>query len=217
LFIQQILSIVKGNDKPAVLDALISSNNVVWPKFNMHPLETSMRLAQAAHAQSHGSPISQEDEEQLQYANLLIDVSHSRNSDACHVLQAIDEDVFTIGFLFVQYFTQYDHEKALEWLYSGGQLDYSATTLCTTNTIVDALNEIAQGLNTSEEHILTSNDNFSEVDDINNHPKKMLSTTILNSFCKNGVPNHKLKLKFGDVYLVVHTIHGLGVANNVKS
>jgi hypothetical protein len=33
-----------------------------------------------------------EDEEQLQYANMLIDVSHNRNSDACHDLQEIDED-----------------------------------------------------------------------------------------------------------------------------
>jgi hypothetical protein len=44
----------------------------------MHPLKTNMRLAQATHAQSHGGPISQEDEEQLQYANMLIDVSHNR-------------------------------------------------------------------------------------------------------------------------------------------
>jgi hypothetical protein len=78
-------------------------------------------LAQAAHAQSHGGPISQEDEEQLQYANMLIDVSHNRNSDACHVLQEIDEDLSTIGFPFVQYFLQDDHERALEWLYPGGQ------------------------------------------------------------------------------------------------
>jgi hypothetical protein len=44
---------------------------------------------------------------------MLIDVSHTDNSDGCHVLQEIDEDVFTLGFLFVQYFTQDDHERAL--------------------------------------------------------------------------------------------------------
>jgi hypothetical protein len=90
---------------------------------------------------------------------------------------------------------------------------YSATVLCATNTSVDTWNEIAQGLNTSEEHILTSKDTFSEVDDINGHLKKVLSTTLLNSRCKNGVPNHNLRMKIGDVCLVVRAIHGLGLAN----
>jgi hypothetical protein len=82
--------------------------------------------------------------------------------------------------------------------------------LCTTNTSVDTWNEIAQGLNTSEEHILTSKGTFAEEDHFNGHLKKMLNTTLLNSFCKNGVPNHELKLKIGDVCLVIRAIHGLG-------
>ncbi len=88
--------------------------------------------------------------------------------------------------------------------------------MCTTNTSVDEWNEIAQGLNTSKEHISTSKDTFLEVDEINGPLKKMLSTTLLNSFCKNGVPNHKLKLKIGDVCLVICAIHGLGLANNSR-
>jgi hypothetical protein len=36
-------------------------------------------------------------------------------------------------------------------------------------------NDIAQGMNTSEEHILKSKDSFSEVNDMNGHLKKMLS------------------------------------------
>jgi hypothetical protein len=147
---------------------------------------------------------------------MLIDVSHNCNSDACHVLQEIDEDKFTIGFPFVQYFTQDDHKRDLDWLYPSSQLDSSATILCATNTSVDTWNKIAQGLNTSVEHIMTSKDTFSEVDDINGHLKKMLSTTLLNSFHKNGVPNHKLKLKTGDVCLAVCAIHGLGLANNSR-
>jgi hypothetical protein len=91
---------------------------------------------------------------------MFIDASHNRNSDAYHVLQEINEDVSTIGFPFVQYFTQDDHERALEWLYPGGQLDYSATILCATSTSFNTWNEIAQGLNTSEEQILTSKDTF---------------------------------------------------------
>ena len=59
----------------------------------MHPLKTIMHFAQAAHAQFHGGPISQEDKEQLQYANMLIDVSHTTVTQICHVFQEIDVQI----------------------------------------------------------------------------------------------------------------------------
>jgi len=71
-------------------------------------------------------------------------------------------------------------------------------------------------MNTSEEHILKSKDSFSEVDDMNGHLKKMLSDTLLKGFRKNGVPNHELTLKVGDVCLVICAIHGLGLDNNSR-
>jgi hypothetical protein len=54
------------------------------------------------------------------------------------------------------------------------------------------------------------------VDDIKGHLKNMLSVTLLNGFWKNGVPNHELILKVGDIYLVACAIHGLGLANNSR-
>ncbi len=54
---------MKGNDKPAILEALISSNNKVWGEFNMHTLTTNMRLATAAAVQARGGLLSQEEEE----------------------------------------------------------------------------------------------------------------------------------------------------------
>jgi hypothetical protein len=116
----------------------------------------------------------------------------------------------------MQYYTQANHESAVEWLYPGGQLDFSATILSSSNISVDAWNAIAQDMNSSEEHILRSKDSFSEVDDINGHLKNMLSVTLLNGFWKNGVPNHELILKVGDVCLVTRAIYGLGLANNSR-
>ena len=46
----------------------------------MHPLKTNVRLATAAAAQARGGILSQEEEAQLQYAEMLIDVSKNRNS-----------------------------------------------------------------------------------------------------------------------------------------
>ncbi len=95
-------------------------------------------------------------------------------------------------------------------------LDFSAIVLCSNNASVDMWNAIAQGMNSSVEHTLRSKDSFSEVDDPKGHLKKMLRTTMLNGFWKNGVPDHELILKVGYICLVTHAINGLGLANNSR-
>ncbi len=104
----------------------------------------------------------------------------------------------------------------MEWLYPGGLLDFSATILCSNNASVDIWNAIAQGMNSSVEHILRSKDSFSKVDDPKGHLKKMLSALLLNGFRKNGVPNHELILKVGNICLVTCAINDLGLANNSR-
>ncbi len=120
---------MKGNDKHALLEALISSNNKVWGEFNMHPLKTNMPLSTAAAAQARGGLLSQEEEEQLRYADMLIEVSKNHNSPWGQVIQQEDENISKSGLPFMQYYTQADHASAVEWLYPGGQLDFSATIL----------------------------------------------------------------------------------------
>ncbi len=71
----QILPIVKGNDKNAIVDALILSNYDIWPLFMMHPLRINMRLAQASAALLSGCQVCEEAQRQLQYADMLIKVS----------------------------------------------------------------------------------------------------------------------------------------------
>ena len=53
----------------------------------MHPLKTNMRLASAADARARGGPITPDEALQLQYADMLIDVSMNRNSDQCIVME----------------------------------------------------------------------------------------------------------------------------------
>jgi hypothetical protein len=72
---------------------------------------------------------------------------------------------------------------------------------------------IVQRMNTGTEYKVMSRDSFEEVDDLNGHLKKMLTKAVLNKFWKNGVPNHELILKTGDICLVTHSINGLGLAN----
>jgi hypothetical protein len=69
-------------------------------------------------------------------------------------------------------------------------------------------------MNTGTEYKVMSRDSFEKVDDPNGHLKKMLTKAVLNNFRKNGVPNHELILKTGDICLVKRAINGLGLANN---
>ncbi len=159
----------------------------------MHPLKTNMRLATATVARDREGLLSQEEEERLWYANMLIHVSKNCNSLWCQVIQEEDENISKLGFPFMKYYTEADHKIAVEWLYPGGQLDFSATILSSNNASVNMWNVIAQGMNSSVEHTLRSKGSFSEADDLKGQLKKMLSATLLNGFWKNGAPNHELK------------------------
>jgi ATP-dependent DNA helicase PIF1 len=116
----------------------------------------------------------------------------------------------------MKYYTEADDKGAVEWLYPGGQLDFSAKILCSNNASVDMWNAIAQLMNSSVEHTLKLKDSFSKVDDPKGPLKKMLSATLLNEFWKNGVPNHELILKVGNICLVACAINCLGLANNSR-
>jgi hypothetical protein len=71
-------------------------------------------------------------------------------------------------------------------------------------------------MNTGTEYKLMLRDSFEEVDDPNGNLKKNLTKAVLNKFWKNGVPNHELISKTGDIRLVTRAINGLGLANNSR-
>jgi hypothetical protein len=64
------------------------------------------------------------------------------------------------------------------------------------------------------EYKVMSRDSFEEVDNPNGHLKEMLTKAVLNKFWKNGVPNHELTLKMGNICVVTRAINNLGLANN---
>ncbi len=76
----QILPIVKGNDKNAIVDALILLNNNIWPLFMIHPLHINMHFAQASAALFSGGQVCKEDQRHLQYADMLIKTSQNQDS-----------------------------------------------------------------------------------------------------------------------------------------
>jgi hypothetical protein len=161
--------------------------------------------------------VYEEDQRQLQYADMLIKVSQNQDSTWCQEVERIDENTTTLGFPYLKYITktnQVTENDALNWLYTNGIISYQETILCSNNKSVDKWNAIVQRMDTGTEYKVMLRDSFEEVDNPNGHLKKMLTKTVLNKFWKNGVPNHELILKTGDICLVTHAINGLGLANN---
>jgi hypothetical protein len=79
----QILLTVKGNDKNATVDALISLNIDIWPLLMMHPLCINIYLAYASAALLSGRQVCEEDHRQLQHADMLIKASQNQDSTWC--------------------------------------------------------------------------------------------------------------------------------------
>ncbi len=173
---QKILSIVKGNDKNAIVDALISPNNNLWPHFTMHPLQINMHLAEVAAALlSRDQEFSNNKWQQLEYAEMLINISQSWNSTWCEIVETIDDNTAKIGFLHLEYITksnQLHNKNALNWLYLNQYLSFYETILCSNNESIDKWNAVAQERNINDEHRLLSRDAFEEVNDPNGHIKK---------------------------------------------
>ena len=96
---------------------IFSSNDNVWSKFNKHPLKTNISFTTAAAARAWGGLLSQDEQKQLQYADMLIDVSKNWSSPYCQVIQMVDENVSELVFPFMQYYTEADYDSAMEWLY----------------------------------------------------------------------------------------------------
>jgi hypothetical protein len=183
----QILPIVKGNDKNAIVDALILSNYNIWPLFAMHPLRINMRLAQASAALLSGRQVCEEDQRQLQYAHILINFSQNQESTWCKEVERIDKNTTTLGFPYLKYITkanQVTNNDTLNWLYPNRNISYQETILCSNNESIDRWNAIVQRMNTGNEYKLMPRYSFEEVDGRNGHLKKMLTKAVLNKFWK---------------------------------
>ncbi len=143
---------------------------------------------------------------------MVIKVSQNQDSTWCQEIERIDENTTIFEFPYLKYITktnQVTENDALNWLYPSGIISYQDTIICSNNESVDKWNAIVQRMNTGTEYKVMSRDSFEEVDNPNGHLKKMLTKAVLNKLWKNGVPNHELILKTGDICLVTRTITAL--------
>jgi len=108
-----------------------------------------------------------------------------------------------MNFLFPQQFnTPNLHEKAI---------------LCATNEDVDEWNAKVQQMNPEEAVTLVAANRFKDVDDPNGILKNMLNDDACMFYKQNGVPDHRLVLKKGDICFVMRTLNRKEkLANNTR-
>jgi ATP-dependent DNA helicase PIF1 len=83
---------------------------------------------------------------------------------------------------------------------------YKSVIIAATNEQVDIWNERIQNMNGSEMKEFHSRDYLCEVDDPRDVLKSMLTDDILNRYSTNGVPPHVLKLKVGDICILLRSL-----------
>jgi len=89
--------------------------------------------------------------------------------------------------------------------------------LATTNAIVDEWNEHIALFNPNPEYVLESKHCFTTFDHKRGNLSNMISDEVLEKYNSNDVPAHKLKLKVGDVCIIMQNLSVAdGITNNTR-
>jgi hypothetical protein len=89
--------------------------------------------------------------------------------------------------------------------------------LASTNECVDFWNEAVAALNPEPEHVLCSDNVFSDVDDDKGHLARLLTERVLERYETSSVPLHLLRLKVGDICIILRNINiEEGITNNTR-
>jgi ATP-dependent exoDNAse (exonuclease V) alpha subunit len=202
----QLAPVVENGEKIQILNASFYSSTAIDYYIKFH-FTHNLRL------------INSNDPAQNNYNDLALQIgqgTYNHPNIINHGSNEEIEDGYRISFQSIPYHTNIQH--AIQWLHPDGFDSNSISTravLASTNEQVDQWNETIQSLNENELYELPSEDEFHEVDDPNNHIRRMITPDVLHRFEENGAPPHNLKLKIGDIAILLrHYDKELGLSNN---
>lgn len=217
---RQILPIVKHGTKQDIIGAAVSSSPL-WTEFHKMYLTQNMRL-EALQKDLPLFPGAARDEAlaELDYYTSIMALSEGRSEGSCHV---VHEDptrhLQTVQLQQMKYFTPGDEDAALCWLFDDNFCAAVALTscvLCATNASCKLWNERVQQLNMDPARVYASHDYLCECDDPYGFIAEMISEQLLNSVVAGTVPDHELKLKRGDICIVLRNLSAQGIATNQR-
>ena len=201
--------VVNGNRADTCRASII--NHPLWKKFKIFQFTKNLRLLGIQNSLDFNN---QDDvnyyNRQLRYANILAQVRLG-NKFSIDVQQFHTETKsgFTkIRLPSVRYLT--DTTKALKFLYPEN-FDtpnlHQRAILCATNKDVDEWNSHVQQLNPEPAIIFTARNEFSNIDDPKNILKSLFTDDACMFYRQNGVPDHQIILKKGDLCFVMRTLN----------
>ena len=227
---RQILPVIENGADLDIIGATFTSSSR-WPDVERCFLKTNLRLrALEAAVTSDTDPIAREAARmQGLYGAAIIELGEGRPSSDAFMMNLRQEKqaatlTHTMALTHTDYFvnTEEGCRDAIEWLHPGGDLSRGdnslrdRTILAITNERVDFWNSKIQQLNPQPEKELRSHDYFSDVDDPHGHLAKFLTEAALNKYSNTQVPNHILKLKVGDVCLIMRPMKASDLASNSR-
>ena len=201
--------VVNGKRRDTVHASIIT--HYLWPRFKIFRLTKNLRLL-GVERMLDLSNQQQRDflERQKNYAKILeqIRVGH-RYSDA--VQNVTFDDISgeeTVRLPYCKYFSE--TKEALEFVYPQGFQTpdlHKRAILCATNEDVDEWNFKVQEMNPQPYVTLRSANQFKDIDDSKGILKSMLTDDAGMYYRQNGVPDHLLTLKVGDLCFLMRTLN----------
>jgi hypothetical protein len=161
--------------------------------------------------------------EQMTYNESCMALAEGKSSSHCIIHnENATKHQYTVALRGVKYFTDDYNKEAIDWLYPGGvdsDINENSTGCCilaATNESGDMWNTTIQNMRIGEPKLFSSHDYLCEVDDAKKHLSDIMTEELMNSIKASGIPNHTLKLKVGDVCLVLRPLIPIGLATNQR-
>ena len=147
---------------------------------------------------------------QLQYAKILADirVGDKFSIDVQQFYSDSTTGITKVRLPTIKYFTNTD--AALKFLYPQNfdtPNHHERAILCATNADVDEWNGKVQQLNPEESVYFTARNEFSNIDDPKNILKSLFTDDACMFYKQNGVPDHQIVLKKGDLCFIMRTLN----------
>jgi hypothetical protein len=229
---RQIMPVVPRGNRIEQVNSCIHSSPL-WRQFKLLKLSVNMRLQDRIEKcralQISGFLSAQEyDEEslhiqkQMEYGKLISDVGEAKYDDSIgiNVLSQCNDTGSSLCAVNLNFIVEPDYDQAFQFLFPHGfdpAQCKSTTILAATNLLVDNWNNRIQALNTNRMYELKSDDKFGEVDDPYGHISSVITEEMLNRFDVTGNPPHILRLKVGDICIVLRNLSMRdGLQNNTR-
>lgn len=205
----QIFPVIQNGRPEDIMGATISSS-IHWGDFEIIRLTENMRLTALSTNLTNMTPVEIEHaQRQFEYNAMLEAVAKNASINHCHCISKVDEHTKIVA-LPVSYILDTNIDEAVNFLYPGSIFDSNLATanvvLSTTNDGVDKWNEKIQALYPNPLQTLKSHDIFADVDDPKGILQRNLTEAVLNDFNRTTVPPHSLKLKVGDICIIVRSM-----------